>query len=510
MVIGLADIGVVFGISLATAVLSYGTLGLVRSTRRRTIADSGSHVVIRFTRGRMVSAHPQFLEILTHRGWDNSVAGLRNYFAFRFRGLPARLESGSEDFKATFPSREADDPIRLILSRRRGVLTFLLAGPSAQADVGLHVTKYRQHLHWLSKWVGRSGPNPVWITDDEGKVFWANTAYRRLARQLGQQPYDGASILDGLDPSRSLPDREQRRYRLSLSGEASDRWIDVTEVSEHAMCLHHAVDVTAVVQAELAQRTFVQTLTKTFAQLSSGLAIFDRARQLALFNPALVDLTGLSAEYLSGRPGYLSFFDMLREKNIIPEPRSYATWRERIFDLIAAAENGRYQETWALPSGKTYRVTGRPHPNGAVAFIVEDISGEVTLTRRFREQLDMSHSVIEALEEAVAVFSPQGMLSYTNSAYRDLWGIPAETSHFDMSVSDASVHWQKQCDATPVWGDFRDFVSGHDERAEWEAMVRLQDGRALDCRFRPLAGGATLVIFRTDRAPEPRKMQSAG
>lgn len=66
--------------------------------------------------------------------------------------------------------------------------------------------------------------------------------------------------------------------------------------------IYHAVDVNAVVKSEIAQRNFVQTLAKTFAQLSIGLAIFDRNGQLALFNPALIDLTELPAEFLSGRP----------------------------------------------------------------------------------------------------------------------------------------------------------------------------------------------------------------
>ena len=73
--------------------------------------------------------------------------------------------------------------------------------------------------------------------------------------------------------------------------------------------MFYAVDVNAVVSAEISQRKFVQTLAKTFAQLSIGLAIFDRNRQLALFNPALIDLTALPAEFLSARPNLLSFFD---------------------------------------------------------------------------------------------------------------------------------------------------------------------------------------------------------
>jgi hypothetical protein len=62
------------------------------------------------------------------------------------------------------------------------------------------------------------------------------------------------------------------------------------------------LDITEIVRAQQAQKNFVQTLTKTFATLAIGLAIFDRNRQLMLFNPALIDLPALPADFLSARP----------------------------------------------------------------------------------------------------------------------------------------------------------------------------------------------------------------
>ncbi len=134
------------------------------------------------------------------------------------------------------------------------------------------------------------------------------------------------------------------------------------------MC--HAIDINAVISAEIAQRNFVQTLAKTFAQLSTGLAIFDRNSQLALFNPALVDLSALPIEFLSARPDLLSFFDRLCDSRVMPEPKNYNSWRQEIADVIAAATDGSYQETWSLDTGQTYRVSGRPHPDGAIAFLI--------------------------------------------------------------------------------------------------------------------------------------------
>jgi len=239
----------------------------------------------------------------------------------------------------------------------------------------------------------------------------------------------------------------------------------------------------------------VQTLAKTFAQLSIGLAIFDRNRQLALFNPALIDLTELSVDFLSGRPNLLTFFDRLRDRSMMPEPKNYGSWRHQMADLVAAASDGNYQETWTLPSGAVYSVIGRPHPDGAIAFLIEDITAEITLTRRFRADLELSQSVLDEMDEAVAVFSADGGLTLTNRAYRELWSVDPEMGFAEPTVIDATRVWQDRCLATPLWGEIRDFVASRENRADWWAEVCLTTGERLDCRIRPLQNAVTMVVF---------------
>ena len=179
------------------------------------------------------------------------------------------------------------------------------------------------------------------------------------------------------------------------------------EVSEDVL-LNCAVNVDGLIAAETAQRKFVQTLAKTFAQLSTGLAIFDRNRRLVLFNPALIDLTSLPPHFLSAQPNLQSFFDRLRDNRIMPEPKDYSSWRRQIADLVVKSSDGRYQETWRLPNGLTYRIVGRPHPDGAIAILIEDISVEVSLTQRFKGQLELRNIAMEAMEDALVCFNPMG------------------------------------------------------------------------------------------------------
>ena len=85
-----------------------------------------------------------------------------------------------------------------------------------------------------------------------------------------------------------------QRFMFPDNSEMGERWFEVSMSEDGGIQTFFAVNITALIRAERAQRGFVQTLTKTFAQLGTGLAIFDRHRQLVLFNPALVDLTNMS------------------------------------------------------------------------------------------------------------------------------------------------------------------------------------------------------------------------
>ena len=107
-----------------------------------------------------------------------------------------------------------------------------------------------------------------------------------------------------------------------MTAEKKTYWFDIVSVWSENVWTHYAVDINEIIKAETAQQNFVQTLGKTFAEMSIGLAVFDQNHRLVLFNPALIDLTSLGADFLSGRPILTDFFNQLCENWIIPEPRN--------------------------------------------------------------------------------------------------------------------------------------------------------------------------------------------
>lgn len=344
-----------------------------------------------------------------------------------------------------------------------------------------------------------SAPHPMWRESAKGQVIWANAPYRKLESQITNSGMSGVFDL----PLPKQGSDNVRRVQLETTREPSPSWFEISTTPCAGEWLRYATNINAVVRAETTQHNFVQTLAKTFAHLQTGLAIFGRDRRLALFNPAMLDLTGLPPDFLGNRPTLMSFFDHLREARIMPEPKNYSNWREKLAELVAAASDDRYDETWSLPSGLTYRITGRPHPDGAIAFLIDDISAEISLTRRFRSEMEINQSVLDSFDDAVAVFSNSGVLTLANAAYRQLWASDPGSSFSELTIVDATKLWSKLCKPSGIWAELRDFVTDTQERASWEFDLCKHSGQWLQCLAEPVASGATMLRFtRVDHIME--------
>lgn len=470
-----------------------------RVARKAPLLQEMEPTVFLFEDGAVIDATaPAYLllEKLPHTGsdWDR----LATYLAPRFADIHERMADLAAEGMLNLTSESQPD-LHLLAEhfgdRVRLTLTDRAAEGQGIMIDSLSLKAQDEEVSDLREALG-SLPTPAWRTDAANTVTWANHAYLSLVA-----PEDGASDLvwplpaafDDPDINSSTP--YPRRVRIIAPFSNATRWFDYHRFPSAQGHLHFALAADNVVRAEQSLREFVQTLAKTFAHLSVGLAVFDRQRQLAVFNPALADLTTLTPDFLSARPMLSSFLDRLREARMVPEPKDFGAWKQMMADLERAATTGQYEETWSLASGQTFRVSGRPHPDGAVAFLFEDITAEISLTRRFRAEIELGQSVIDALDDAVAVFSGAGDLVMSNAAHAGLWGFDPFETLGRFTVHDATRNWQSQCLPTPVWGDLRDFVGDMGPRADWDADLTLMNGRRLFAHFSPLPAGAVLVRF---------------
>ncbi|MBK5928887.1 PAS domain-containing protein [Rhodobaculum claviforme] len=425
----------------------------------------------------------------------------------RFPDFSAAMEdlarAGRLELTAAPPLR-----LRLTADWRHGMARIALHDPEAEGRTvpvdRLSLAAAEAELAQLRQMLERA-PMPIWREGRDAAVIWANPAYLHLAGER-----DGAALgwpLPRLFAGTDAADAgatAQARVALEPVGDGPPLWFDcTTRPDSDGQRIGFALPADAIVRAEAALQDLVKTLSRTFAHLPVGLAVFDRQRRLQIFNPALADLSTLPPEFLISRPGFEAFFDALRARQMIPEPRDYRAWREGLTEIERAAASGHYQEVWSLTGGQTYRVTGRPQPDGAVAFLIEDVSAEVSLTRRFRAEIETGQAVLDTLDEALAVFSPAGVLVMSNAAYAGLWGAAPDTLVGEIGVGEALRVWRAASHPSPHWAQLRTLIGAGGPRRPWEGGVQLRDGRHLLCRIVPLNGGGTMVGFQSAAAQPP-------
>jgi PAS domain-containing protein len=499
--------GLVFGLVTAALALWWVMRRPGKTSPNRSSSDGTMSFL--FENGALVDASKEAEALLSTSGERADWQGVAGLLSRRFLLPEGDLPIPQSDGVTHFSARDASDEGVLEVRRSGSRVRLELFGRNHGSGVlGQKMHMMQEELETLQN-ANAVAPFPIWQTAEDGKVVWQNPAYTELYRKIFRQDPDPERPLFRLQEPKLEPGRT-RRVPVTPPSPKQSVWYDVQRVETRIGDFYSAVDANALVRAEAAQRNFVQTLAKTFAHLPIGLAIFDDSRQLVLFNPAVIDLTGLGADFLSSRPNLLSFFDELRNRRLMPEPKNYNSWRQQIADLVAAAADGRYSETWTLDTGRTYRVNGRPHPDGAIAFLIEDISSEVSLTRRFRAEMELGQSVLDQMDAAIAVFTSSGILTVTNAAYRERWALDPDVSFAEVTILDCMRIWQEKCQSSPVFGELRDFVLDYGERASWSATVTTKDGEVLDVEAVPLVSGSAMIRFmsRDLARREPLKMEN--
>ena len=312
---------------------------------------------------------------------------------------------------------------------------------------------------------------------------WENTAFSSLS---GTEKNAFGAVTDS--PA-------EERVKITDPETGKETFFRVEKMQEGEIETLYLLDVTEVARAEKVRREFIQTLTKTFANLSTGLAVFDRRRQLALFNPALMDLTNLPAVFLSSQPTMTQFFDRLRDNKVLPEPKNYGTWRNQIDDMIRSATDGLYFEDWSLPNGETYRVAGRPHPDGAVAFLFEDISDEIALTRRFRSQIDIRQAALDTCQQAIAVIGPTNVVLLCNKPASAMLGIDPDSSFAEMSIHEFMQACSERLPHDRFWPLAEAKILSRDPS---EATIADISGRIHKYSIKPIRGNSVLISIATE------------
>lgn len=449
------------------------------------------------------------------RAGQGEWARLMAHLAPQFPDLEAEIAHLPERGRIRLTG-QGNDPLTLLAEWRGGLRRITLSEPHSEGQTmmldAMALRAQETELDALRR-TADAAPMPICREAADGRVLWANAAYVDLAMRL-HGPEAALTwpmpILFG-----SVPPDGRLRLRLEVPVQANEDhgsppgspdttaaetiWFDCCSVRGDGGRIVYALPANAAVRAEESLHNFLLALTRTFAHLPLGLAIFDQQRRLQMFNPALTDLTRLPVGFLSARPTLFAVIDAMRERGILPEPRDYKQWRRKIASLEGETLED-FQETWVLAEGTSYRFTARPQSEGTLALLIEDITDDMLRTRSHNAHVELGQAVIDSLDEAIAVFDTSGALVMSNARLDQLWGDAAQDDLLSGPEAPALLaRWQEMCAPHDIWRRLGDFIATPGDRGGCEAEVRLRDGRALRVRAVAVSGQASLIGF----APMP-------
>ncbi len=442
---------------------------------------------------------------------DDALGRLLCYLSGHFPDITARLGELAEKGALTLTGGNNNE-MTLAARFHNGLTRLHLCDTSAEGALialdRLSLDALRSEVETLRQ-VSRHVPALVWHTDAAGKVVWANASYiDRL------QAADPGALLSWPLPDLFAEAARQDAERLALSIAEQTSWFTYARIALGTRDMHIATPIDSAVQSEAARQETLQMLTRTFASLQIGLALFDAERRLQVFNPALVDMTGLEPQFLAARPSFEQVLYALREARMLPEPKDFNNWRREIIEMEKSAETGDYSEEWCLEGGRTFHVTGRPQPNGAIALFIEDVTTEAALSRSFRSEIETVHKVLDGLPDGIITFGLSGQTLLANDAYTQLWQADPCADLADEGLAQAIRLWSAQAEPTTFWARLAEFAStpaGSSAPPRLSATIVCKDGGMLGITARRLNGGTLMVVFQQIglRAAHPARIPPA-
>ena len=347
-----SDMLPMFGAFLAAVLAAGGIIALVAFVLQRggtaaAPAPLRDDAVFLFQDGLLADATPAARRMITAiRSETPDLRVVAGHLSRRFPGLRERLlatgQQGDGLSPDTITGRDGSELLHI--EPGHGHLRLVIdhvATTAATVDQS-RIAALEEEVDVLRS-IAEDAPQPIWQQEADGTLIWANRAYLALADRLSPPgPRDDPlwpahPVMPTIYPLAETGATTVTRVQVAVPGLVEPLTYEVTSVRRTQATVHFAVDASNIVAAEQGRQRFIQTLTRTFAHLSAGLAIFDRERRLVLFNPAFLDLTTLPAIFLSQRPSVGEVLVRLRDLQMLPEPKNYIGWRDRVAALEAAA-----------------------------------------------------------------------------------------------------------------------------------------------------------------------------
>ena len=230
-------------------------------------------------------------------------------------------------------------------------------------------------------------------------------------------------------------------------------------------------------------------------KLTIAIALFDTDQHLVANNARYACMWALRQDWLDTHPSFSDILDRLRESRLLPEQRDFASWKKQSLEQLRKGE--RIEDYWHMPSGRSLRIVSEPHLQGGFFVTYEDVS-EMFVLKAANTALEAVHkATLAAIDDAVAVFDPDGRLTHANRSFADLWNLGEAELEKEPHFTVIAQRWSRKLGGDGIWDIVAAAVASDNPEPyrEWGYLTRA-DGREIHLTPTRLPNGATLVTFR--------------
>jgi len=342
-------------------------------------------------------------------------------------------------------------------------------------------------------------PVPVWLRDAKSALSWVNLAYVSAISANSRE--------EALEKQIELFETRQRSELHRLSQTKKSGRIKLQTVVNGRVQIYEAIaaplergsagaafDVAPLVIAKDELERQMAAHSRTLDKVSTGVAIFGADRKLVYGNDAFARIWALEDNWLQEKPGASEFFDLLRQRRLLPEQPNYRRWRD---DRVLNWDRNRtLDELWHRPDGKTVHVVTDCRSDGGVTFLFDDVTEKLSLERQYHSLIEGQRETLDHLSEGIAVFGADGRLALFNPAFQTMWNLAGAALHETPHLEEIVAQSEPLAPEPQFWQTLRDAITGMpDARDTFRATIGRQDATYLAYTVTPLPDGGTLVTF---------------
>lgn len=271
-----------------------------------------------------------------------------------------------------------------------------------------------------------SAPFLVWEENEAGEVVWGNAAYLKRCEHIETWPLPKLLVTTGL---KQKPSCTQQRIS-QVHNQKLLEWYDVSHEVLEAGFRFYATPADQVVEAEEKLDQFRQSMAKTFAALSCGLALFDR------------------------------------DDRLTPENIRFEDWTAT---LSPKEESTFVTISWATTKGRKLIAAVMPHAERSRVISIEETPDMSEVIEALQAGNIALKEALDLIPEPTCIIDQGKKVCAANSAFRIQW---EDKLNYPIS---AATSIGKRAEHTDKWDQVRAALNKPMSVHHWKSQLALED-----------------------------------